>query len=32
MVTGATGERQIITSYLPIGRMREAGAAARDVA
>ena len=32
MVTGATGERQIITSYLPIARRREAGAAARDVA
>ena len=30
MVTGATGERQILTSYLPIARLAEA--AARDVA
>ena len=32
MVTGATGERQIITSHLPIARLAEAGRGARDVA
>ena len=32
MVTGATGERQIITSHLPIGRLAEAGRGAGDVA
>lgn len=32
MVTGATGERQIMTSYLPIGRIEKAQGAARDVA
>ena len=30
MITGATGERQILTSYMPIERM--ASIAARDVA
>ena len=30
MITGATGERQIMTSYMPIERM--ASVAARDVA
>jgi len=32
MVTGATGERQIITSHLPLERMSRAQSAARDVA
>jgi fructose-1,6-bisphosphatase II len=32
MVTGATGERQIITNYLPIARAEEAASIARDVA
>jgi hypothetical protein len=30
MITGATGERQILTTYMPIERM--ANIAARDVA
>jgi fructose-1,6-bisphosphatase II len=32
MVTGATGERQIMTSHLPVERMAKAQGAARDVA
>jgi fructose-1,6-bisphosphatase II len=32
MVTGATGERQIITSHLPLGRRVQAQNVARDVA
>ena len=32
MVTGATGERQIITTYMPIERMAEKRDVARDVA
>jgi hypothetical protein len=32
MVTGATGERQIITSHFPRDRMGQAQTVARDVA
>ena len=32
MVTGATGERQIITSYLPLERLAQASVKTRDVA
>jgi fructose-1,6-bisphosphatase II len=32
MITGMTGERQIMTSYLPIERLAETSAGARDVA
>jgi fructose-1,6-bisphosphatase II len=32
MVTGATGERQVLTSHLPIERMTQARGVARDVA
>lgn len=32
MVTGATGERQIMTSHLPLGRLAHARGVARDVA
>jgi fructose-1,6-bisphosphatase II len=32
MVTGATGERQIITSHLPLDRLGQAQTVARDVA
>jgi len=32
MITGATGERQILTSYIPLAKLDEARGVARDVA